>query len=182
MHCERMQRAPRLVAELALAQRGPPAFAHRPPGQSRLAVAMADEDEEMRLSDEEEEDEDEESSSDDSDDAGGAGGGGSGGGGASDADLAAVMALEQSLAAHPGDYNLHAQYVALLSRCGLRGRLRAARDAQARLFPLTARQWRAWIDDELDAAARCARARGAARLRPVSRPDHETCTTRACTP
>jgi hypothetical protein len=32
-----------------------------------------------------------------------------GGGGSGDADLAAVMALEQSLQTHPHDYNLHIQ-------------------------------------------------------------------------
>ena len=75
--------------------------------------------------------------------------------GASDRDLAAVMALEQSLQSHPADYGLHAQYVALLRRCKLRGRLREACEAQAALFPLTEQQWRDWIDDEIAAAERC---------------------------
>jgi hypothetical protein len=99
-----------------------------------------------------------ESSESDSEGSGGGGGGGGAGGaggGASDADLAAVMALEQSLQTHPYDYALHAQYVALLRRCGLRGRVRAARDAQAALFPLTEQQWRERVEDEIDAAERC---------------------------
>ena len=82
--------------------------------------------------------------------------GGGRAGGASDADLAAVMALEQSLQTHPEDYNLHAQYVALLRRCGVRARLREAREAQAARFPLTEHMWRDWIDDEVEAASRCA--------------------------
>jgi hypothetical protein len=97
------------------------------------------------------------SESSDSDSEGGGGGGNDGGVG--DADLAAVMALEQSLQTHPYDYALHAQYVALLRRCRLRGRVRAARDAQAALFPLTEQQWREWVEDEIDAAERCARER-----------------------
>ena len=91
-----------------------------------------------------------------SDDSGGGGGPGGGGGGASDADLAAVMALEQSLRTHPDDYALRVQHVALLRRCGLRGRLREAREEFAVRFPLAEPLWREWLEDELEAAARCA--------------------------
>ena len=105
---------------------------------------MSDEEDDARMagSDEEDEEESDEDSMDE--------------GGASDRDLAAVMALEQSLQSHPTDYGLHAQYVALLRRCKLRGRLREACEAQAALFPLTEQQWRDWIDDEIAAAERCA--------------------------
>ena len=100
------------------------------------------------------------SGSDDSDDSrsddSGGGGGPGGGGGASDADLAAVMALEQSLRTHPDDYALRVQHVALLRRCGLRGRLREAREELAARFPLAEPLWREWLEDELEAAARCA--------------------------
>jgi hypothetical protein len=105
---------------------------------------MADEDEDARMAGSDEEDESDSESDDDDV-----------GEGASDRDLAAVMALEQSLQSHPGDYGLHAQYVALLRRCKLRGRLRDACEAQAALFPLTEQQWRDWIDDEIAAADRC---------------------------
>ena len=105
---------------------------------------MAD-DEDERMAGSDEEDEEDEESDDDSLDVGG---------GVSDRDLAAVMAVEQSLQSHPSDYALHAQYVALLRRCKLRGRLRAACEAQAALFPLTEQQWRDWIDDEIAAAER----------------------------
>jgi hypothetical protein len=104
---------------------------------------MSDEEDDARMAGSEEEDEEE--SDEDS----------MGEGGASDRDLAAVMALEQSLQSHPTDYGLHAQYVALLRRCKLRGRLREACEAQAALFPLTEQQWRDWIDDEIAAAERC---------------------------
>jgi hypothetical protein len=106
---------------------------------------MSDEEDDARMagSDEEDEEESDEDSMDDDE------------GGATDRDLAAVMALEQSLQSHPSDYILHAQYVALLRRCKLRGRLRAACEAQAALFPLTEQQWREWIDDEIAAAERC---------------------------
>ena len=105
---------------------------------------MSDEEEDARMagSDEEDEEESDEDSMEE-------------GEGASDRDLAAVRALEQSLQSHPADYGLHAQYVALLRRCKLRGRLREACEAQAALFPLTEQQWRDWIDDEIAAAERC---------------------------
>ena len=107
---------------------------------------MADEDEDARMAGSDEEGEESSESDDESLDVDG---------GASDRDLAAVMALEQSLQSHPADYGLHAQYVALLRRCKLRGRLRGACEAQAALFPLTEQQWRDWIDDEIAAAERC---------------------------
>jgi hypothetical protein len=105
-------------------------------------MSDAEDDARMAGSDEEDEEESDEDSMDE-------------GECASDRDLAAVMALEQSLQSHPADYGLHAQYVALLRRCKLRGRLREACEAQAALFPLTEQQWRDWIDDEIAAAERC---------------------------
>ncbi len=45
--------------------------------------------------------------------------------------------------------------MALLRRCRLRSRVRAAREAQAARFPLTEALWRQWIEDEVDAAERC---------------------------
>lgn len=100
-------------------------------------------------------------SEDDSDSGDGAGG--DAGGGASDADLAAVMALESSLESHPYDYELHVQYVTLLRRCRLRGRMRDAREALASRFPLSEQLWREWVEDEIDAAERCERPARAAR-------------------
>ena len=123
-------------------------------------MADDDDDERMAGSDEDEGEEEEEESDDDSLDMGD---------GASDRDLAAVMAVEQSLQAQPGDYALHAQYVALLRRCKLRGRLRGACEAQAALFPLTEQQWRDWIDDEIAAAERCVVKSQEARCRLSSR-------------
>jgi len=127
-------------------------IAHRPSrynfhstSPSRRALsAMADDDDDERMAGSDEEEDEE--SDDDSLDMGD---------GASDRDLAAMMAVEQSLRAQPSDYALHAQYVALLRRCKLRSRLRGACEAQAALFPLTEQQWRDWIDDEIAAAERC---------------------------
>jgi hypothetical protein len=55
--------------------------------------------------------------------------------------------------------------VALLRRCRLRSRVRAAREAQAARFPLTEALWRQWIEDEVDAAERCVLAAFRARRR-----------------
>jgi hypothetical protein len=44
------------------------------------------------------------------------------------------------------------QYIALLRKCRLRERLRAAREAMYALFPFNERQWAEWLGDEAAAA------------------------------
>ncbi|KAI8465892.1 MAG: hypothetical protein J3K34DRAFT_452483 [Monoraphidium minutum] len=69
-----------------------------------------------------------------------------------DADMERVMKLEASLEANANQYDTHLEYIALLRKCRLRERARAARERMHGLFPFNEAQWREWLGDEMDCA------------------------------
>ena len=71
----------------------------------------------------------------------------------SDAELLTIQSLEAALACNPADYTSHTNLLASLRRAKLRSRLRAAREAMVRRFPLTEQLWREWLEDEVAGAS-----------------------------
>ena len=71
----------------------------------------------------------------------------------SDAELLTIQSLEAALACNPADYTSHVSLLASMRRAKLRSRLRAAREAMARRFPLTEQLWREWLEDEVAGAS-----------------------------
>ena len=65
-----------------------------------------------------------------------------------DEQMQTMMELQQALEKNGQDYDAHVRYVALLRACGLREKLREARQAFHDAFPLTETMWLEWIEDE----------------------------------
>ena len=62
-----------------------------------------------------------------------------------------LLELEQCLQDNPADYNAHVRHVSLLRACRLREKLREARAAFQRAYPLTENMWLEWVEDESEA-------------------------------
>uniref|UniRef100_A0A7N0TX69 RRM domain-containing protein n=1 Tax=Kalanchoe fedtschenkoi TaxID=63787 RepID=A0A7N0TX69_KALFE len=59
-----------------------------------------------------------------------------------------LQTLELELSTNPSNYDAHIQYIKLLRRMSLIGKLRSARESMRALFPLSPDMWQEWIMDE----------------------------------
>ncbi|XP_018494202.1 squamous cell carcinoma antigen recognized by T-cells 3 [Galendromus occidentalis] len=63
---------------------------------------------------------------------------------------ARLKAFEQSIAENPYNYSVHEDFIKFLEKGDDLDKLRAAREAMAKLFPLTPQLWLTWIRQEID--------------------------------
>ncbi|KAK9813405.1 hypothetical protein WJX73_006344 [Symbiochloris irregularis] len=67
---------------------------------------------------------------------------------ASAEDMARLTQLETSLSENSRQYEVHLQYIELLRNCKMAQRLKTARRAMQKLFPLSEDIWLQWLEDE----------------------------------
>ncbi|KAL6178887.1 hypothetical protein ACLB2K_050404 [Fragaria x ananassa] len=64
-------------------------------------------------------------------------------------DLQQIQTLEDELATNPSNYDANVQYIKMMRKMADIEKLRRAREAMSKVFPLTPSMWQEWADDEV---------------------------------
>ena len=67
----------------------------------------------------------------------------------SEEEMKTIIGLDTRLENNKYDYDAHTMLIQVLRRCGMRERLREARNAMHAIFPMTETMWLEWIEDEV---------------------------------